>query len=213
MLPEQEFEPIGSSRTLRVDVRVIPATNRRLHDAVQAGTFRSDLYFRLNVFPLEVPSLRERRSDIAELAMFFLAHCGKKLGKCMEGISREAMDRLECYAWPGNIRELQNVIERAVILARGPILEAEPDLTSMLRPDTLARSADAGEAVQAAARASSAFPTLKEVEREHILAALKQTGGVVEGPKGAARMLNLHPNTLRHRMDKLGIKRSASRLS
>ena len=213
VLQEQEFEPVGSSRTLRVDVRVIAATNRRLHDAVQAGTFRSDLYFRLNVFPLEVPSLRERRSDIAELAMFFLAHCGKKLGKCMEGISREAMDRLECYAWPGNIRELQNVIERAVILARGPILEAEPDLTAMLRPGTLARSADAGEAVQAAARASSAFPTLKEVERDHILAALKQTGGVVEGPKGAARMLNLHPNTLRHRMDKLGIKRSASRLS
>jgi formate hydrogenlyase transcriptional activator len=211
VLQEQEFEPVGSSRTLRVDVRVIAATNRRLHDAVQAGTFRSDLFFRLNVFPLELPPLRERRSDIPQLAMFFLSHCGKRLGKSMEGISQEAMGRLEDYAWPGNIRELQNVIERAVILARSPILEAEPDLVSMLRSGMLPRTA-AAELGQAVTPAPAAFPTLKEVEREHILAALRRTGGVVEGPKGAAGMLNLHPNTLRHRMDKLGIRRSASHL-
>jgi formate hydrogenlyase transcriptional activator len=194
-----------------VDVRVIAATNRRLHDAVQAGTFRSDLFFRLNVFPLELPPLRERRSDIPQLAMFFLSHCGKKLGKPMEGISQEAMGWLERYAWPGNIRELQNVIERAIILARSPILEAEPDLVKMLGadPGSLAPTAVAPPVLS---RTPPAFPTLKEVEREHILSALRQSGGVVEGPKGAARMLNLHPNTLRHRMDKLGLRRSASQL-
>jgi formate hydrogenlyase transcriptional activator len=214
VLQEQEFEPVGSSRSLRVDVRVIAATNRHLQEAVQAGTFRADLYYRLNVFPLEVPSLRERRSDIPQLAMCFLSHYAKKLGKSMEGISREAMDRLVSYAWPGNVRELQNVIERAVILARSSIVEAEPDLVSMLTSGVLSGMPGApAESGQVAKPASPTFGTLKEVERDHILAALRQTGGVVEGLKGAARILNLHPNTLRHRMDKLGIKRSTSRTS
>jgi formate hydrogenlyase transcriptional activator len=203
VLQEQEFEPVGSSRSVRVDVRVIAATNRDLQDAVQAGTFRADLFYRLNVFPVELPPLRERRSDIPQLAMFFLAHYGRKLGRSMEGIAQAAMDRLVGYAWPGNVRELQNVIERAVILARGSILEPEPDLVSMLASATTART-------QVATPAAPGFPTMKDVERDHILAALKQAGGVVEGPRGAARMLSLHPNTLRHRMDKLGIKRSAS---
>jgi formate hydrogenlyase transcriptional activator len=189
---------------------VIAATNRPLPEAVQAGTFRSDLFYRLNVFPLDLPPLRERRSDIPQLAMFFLSHYARKLGKSMEGISQEAVDLLAGYAWPGNVRELQNVIERAVILARGPILGAKPDLVSMLASDILPRASGTAEPVQSA---SPAFPTLKELERDHILAALKQTGGVVEGLKGAARILNLHPNTLRHRMDKLGIKRSTSHLS
>ena len=123
VLQEHEFEPVGSSRPLRVDVRVIAATNRRLKEAVAAGGFRSDLFYRLNVFPLEVPPLRDRRSDIPQLAMFFLSHYAKKLGKHMEGISQDAMDQLAGYAWPGNVRELQNVIERAVILARAPMLE------------------------------------------------------------------------------------------
>jgi formate hydrogenlyase transcriptional activator len=214
VLQEQEFEPVGSSRSLRVDVRVIAATNRHLREAVQAGTFRSDLFYRLNVFPLEVPPLRERRADIPQLAVFFLSHCAKKLGKHMDGISRGAIDSLTSYDWPGNVRELQNVIERAIILARSPILEAEPDLVSMLTSGVFpVVSREAGEPVPMAAPAGSAFATLKDVERGHILAALKQTGGVVEGPKGAAKMLNLHPNTLRHRMDKLGIKRSTSRIS
>ena len=203
VLQEQEFEPVGSSRSVRVDVRVIAATNRRLQEAVEAGTFRADLFYRLNVFPLEVPSLRERRSDIPQLAMCFLFHYARKLGKSMEGISREAMDRLVSYAWPGNVRELQNVIERAIILARSPVLEAEPDLVSMLTS-----GAPSGPAAKPA---PPTIGTLKEVERDHILAALRQTGGVVEGLKGAAKILNLHPNTLRHRMDKLGIKRSTSR--
>ena len=209
VLQEHEFEPVGTSRPLRVDVRVIAATNRRLKEAVATGGFRSDLFYRLNVFPLEVPPLRDRRSDIPQLAMFFLFHYAKKLGKHMEGISQDAMDQLAGYAWPGNVRELQNVMERAVILARAPMLGSEPDLASMLSTGEFRLpSRGAAESGQAAKPAASTFATLKEVERDHILAALKQTAGVVEGPKGAARMLNLHPNTLRHRMDKLGISRS-----
>jgi formate hydrogenlyase transcriptional activator len=145
--------------------------------------------------------------------MFFLSHYAKKLGKSMTGISRDAMDRLAGYAWPGNVRELQNVIERAIILSRGSILESEPDFASMLTSGMLPQTPEGpAEPVQFAKPAAPPFATLKEVERGHILAALKQTGGVVEGPNGAARMLSLHPNTLRHRMDKLGIKRSASRM-
>jgi formate hydrogenlyase transcriptional activator len=210
VLQEQEFEPVGSSRSLRVDVRVIAATNRNLEKAVQAGTFRSDLFYRLNVFPLELPSLRERRSDIPQLAMFFLSYYAKKLDRNMQGISQDALDRLVAYPWPGNVRELQNVIERAIILSRGSILEAEPDLVSMLTSVVLPATPDRPvEGVQATK--PLAFATLEEVERDHILVALKRSRGVVEGPKGAATMLNLHPNTLRHRMDKLGIRRSASR--
>ncbi len=210
VLQEQEFEPVGSSRSLRVDVRVIAATNRDLREAVHAGTFRADLFFRLNVFPLQLPSLRERSSDIPQLAMFFLGHYARKLGKSMEGISHQAMERLVSYAWPGNVRELQNVIERAVILAPSPILEAKPDLVSMLSHGLPGRPTSATEPTPAEPDASAAFPTLKEVERDHILAALRQTSGVVEGPRGAARILSIHPNTLRHRMHKLGIRRTTS---
>jgi formate hydrogenlyase transcriptional activator len=211
VLQEQEFEPVGSSRSLQVDVRVIAATNRNLEDTVRAGTFRSDLFYRLNVFPLDMPPLRDRRSDIPQLALVFLSQYAKKLGKPMEGIAEDAMDRLVTYPWPGNVRELQNVIERAIILARGTTLKLEPDLVSMLTsrglPPTAERSA---ETIPEAKPTPPSFATLAEIEREHILTALKQAKGVVEGPRGAARLLNLHPNTLRHRMDKLGIKRSGS---
>jgi formate hydrogenlyase transcriptional activator len=209
VLQEQEFEPVGSSRSLRVDVRVIAATNRNLQKAVHEGAFRSDLFYRLNVFPVEMPPLRERRSDIPQLAMFFLDYFAKKLDCDVRGMSQDAIDRLVGYAWPGNVRELQNVIERAVILSRGPIVEAEPDLVQMLSSGAIPQRT--GEI--AVPPKPAGFATLEEVEREHILAALTRTGGVVEGPKGAAGMLNLHPNTLRHRMDKLGIPRSASRRS
>jgi formate hydrogenlyase transcriptional activator len=213
VLQEHEFEPVGSSRSLQVDVRVIAATNRNLEEAVQSGAFRSDLFYRLNVFPLDVPPLRDRRSDIPQLATVFLSYYATKLGKNVEGITAEAMDRLAQYPWPGNVRELQNVIERAVILARGAILELEPDLVSMLTSSVRPRPPDGGtEAVGRPTPATplTTFAPLAEVEREHILRALKRTNGIVEGPKGAARLLNLHPNTLRHRMDKLGIKRSAA---
>ncbi len=189
ILQEQEFEPVGSSRTLRVDVRVIAASNRRLEDAVRAGRFRADLLYRLNVFPLEVPALRKRRSDIPLLVSFFMSRLAKKLGKPLEGVSRRTMERLVNYSWPGNVREMENVIERAAILAQAPLIEIADDMLP------------ASEAVHDAAR------TLEDIEREHIVSTLKGTSGVIEGPKGAATILGLHPNTLRSRMKKLGIER------
>ena len=160
--------------------------------------------------PIGLPSLRERRADIPQLAAVFLAHYATQLGKSMEGIAIEAMERLASYPWPGNVRELQNVIERAVILARGPILELEPDLVSMLTPSVLSAMPNGASEEVTPTSQSAAVATLAEVEREYILRTLGQTNGIVEGPKGAARLLNLHPNTLRHRMAKLGIRRSAA---
>ncbi len=213
VLQEREFEPVGSNRTVRVDVRIIAATNRNLQDSVKAGRFRSDLYYRLNVFPLEVPPLRERSSDIPQLAMFFLTRCSRNLGKRIDGISAAATESLRSYAWPGNVRELQNVIERALILGQGPILELDRDLIS-ISPSGVLRDT-AGEVGEVAQPAGSVSPlkTLEEVERAHISNVLQQTHGVIEGANGAARTLGMHPNTLRHRMEKLGIKRSAYRAS
>jgi formate hydrogenlyase transcriptional activator len=211
VLQEREFEAVGSNKPLRVDVRVIAATNRNLREAVEAGRFRSDLFYRLNVFPLELPPLRERRSDIPQLVVFCVSRFSKRLGKKVDAVSQETMDRLMAYPWPGNIRELQNVIERAVVLSPGPILRLDKDLVPVGAAEGDLEVPAAQEA-QLAGRTSSRLPTLQEVERSHILAALEQAGGVVEGPKGAARILNLHPNTLRHRMNKFGIKRSGHHL-
>jgi formate hydrogenlyase transcriptional activator len=215
VLQEHEFEPVGSSRPLRVDVRVIAATNRNLREAVEAGRFRSDLFYRLNVFPIELPPLRERRSDIPQLVAFCLSRFSQRLGKKIDGVSRESMENLMNYPWPGNIRELQNVIERAIIVSADPTLRWDRDLMpvagaakGMEVPET-----DAPEDRQADLESPKPLLTLDEVERNHIRAALQHTGGVVDGPKGAARILNLHPNTLRHRMDKLGIKGSRHRQS
>jgi formate hydrogenlyase transcriptional activator len=215
VLQEHEFEPVGSSRSLRVDVRVIAATNRKLREAIQAGRFRSDLFYRLNVFPIEVPPLRERRSDIPQLVAFCISRMSKRLGKKIDGVSRDSMENLMNYPWPGNIRELQNVIERAVVLSVDPTLRLDRDLMpvaasteGMEVPET-----DALEHRPADLESPRLLLTLDEVDRNHILAALQHAGGVVDGPKGAARILNLHPNTLRHRMDKLGIKGSRHRPS
>src|SRR5579862_7944759 len=174
VLQEHEFEPVGSSRPLRVNVRVIAATNRNLEEAIQAGRFRSDLFYRLNVFPLEMPPLRERPSDIPKLAKFFLSNYSKKLGKNIDEISPDTMDRILGYSWPGNVRELQNVIERAAILSRGRILELQYELAPDLVAGGIPGAADKGmgEALPTALPASP-LPTLKEVERSHILAALK----------------------------------------
>ena len=208
VLQEHEFEPVGSSHPLRVDVRVIAATNRNLHEAVQAGRFRSDLFYRLNVFPIELPPLRERRSDIPQLVAFCLSQFSKRLGKKIDGVSAESMENLVNYPWPGNIRELQNVIERAIIVSAGPTLRLDRELVPVA---TAAKSVegpetDAQEDRQADLKSPKPLLTLDEVERHHILAALQHASGVVDGPKGAAKILNLHPNTLRHRMGKLGIK-------
>ncbi|HEY0723988.1 MAG TPA: sigma-54 dependent transcriptional regulator, partial [Pyrinomonadaceae bacterium] len=211
VLQEREFEPVGSNRSVRVDVRIICATNRNLEESIKAGTFRSDLYYRLNVFPLEVPPLRERRSDIEQLATFFVSRYARNLGKKITEISATAKQKLLSYSWPGNIRELQNLIERALILSTGPILELESDLISVSASPVFSdpdRNADVVPETD-----QSPLKTLQEVERAHIMAVLQHTHGVIEGSNGAARSLGMHPNTLRHRMEKLGIKRSAHRIS
>jgi len=202
VLQEHEFEPLGSSRTIKVNVRIIAASNRDLEKAVQEGRFRADLFYRLNVLPITLPPLRERRSDISLLASFFCERFSRQFGKPITGISQETMDVLSRYSWPGNIRELQNVMERAVVLCPGTILRLGTDLlpvTSSDREDAANQQSMPGEAV----------PTnsLESVERTHILQVLQDTRGVIEGPREAARILNLHPNTLRSRMKKLGIGR------
>jgi len=215
VLQEHEFEPVGSSHSLHVDVRVIAATNRNLGEAVRAGQFRSDLFYRLNVFPIELPPLRERRSDVPQLVAFCLSQFSKRMGKKINGVSRESMENLVNYPWPGNIRELQNVIERAIIVSADPTLRLDRDLMPVAgtAKGLEALEADAPEDQPADLKSAKPFLTLDEVERNHILAALQHAGGVVDGPKGAARIVNLHPNTLRHRMAKLGIKGSRHRQS
>ena len=212
VIQEHEFEPVGSSRSVRVDVRVIAATNRNLEESVRAGRFRSDLFYRLNVFPLEVPPLRDRPSDIPHLVAFFLSRFSKKFGKRVDNASQETMDRLVNYPWPGNVRELQNVIERAVILSPGhALLLNEEFLPGQSSGGAADEHKMPGQETTLAGPQPPRLSTLEEIERSHILAALQQTDGVIEGPKGAAIILNLHPNTLRHRMKKLGIRRSAHR--
>jgi formate hydrogenlyase transcriptional activator len=198
-----------------VDVRVIAATNRNLREAVQSGRFRSDLFYRLNVFPLELPPLRERRSDIPQLVAFCVSRFSKRFGKKIDGVSRESMEKLMNYPWPGNIRELQNIIERAVVLSVDPTLRLDRDLMPVAAStkDTETPEANAPEHRHTDLGSPNPLLTLDEVDRNHIVAALQHAGGVVDGPKGAARILNLHPNTLRHRMDKLGIKGSRHRPS
>jgi transcriptional regulator with GAF, ATPase, and Fis domain len=225
VLQEQEFEPVGSSRTVRVDVRIIAATNRDLEDAVQAGRFRADLFYRLNVFPLQVPPLRERRSDIPQLVMFFIARFTKKLGKKIEAVPHEIMELLTTYPWPGNIRELQNLIERAVVLSPGSILRLDRALlpAGTMNPEAVLLESRGSRPLRHGRDSDLRRPllspapeealTLEAVERRHILTVLQQTGGVIEGPQGAARLLNLHPNTLRSRMKKLGVKRSDHAIS
>jgi predicted ATPase/transcriptional regulator with GAF, ATPase, and Fis domain len=198
VLQEQEFEPVGSSRTMRVSVRVIAATNRNLEQAVHDGRFRADLLYRLNVFPVEIPPLRERATDIPLLVSFFLSRIARTLGKPLHGVTARSMAQLQEYSWPGNVRELQNILERAAILAEGPIVNLESTLAS--------GAPRRAEAVSQPVRAEN----LDDVQRQHILSVLKSTGGVVEGSKGAAVILGVHPNTLRSRMKKLGIRPSAA---
>ena len=206
VLQEQEFEPVGSSRTVRVDVRIIAATNRDLAEEVRVGRFRSDLFFRLNVVPLMVPPLRERAADVTLLVTFFLSKFGAKFGRPIERVDRETMDRLTAYAWPGNIRELQNVVERAVVLSSGTVLKLGPDLLPLLDD-----AAGPDEPLEAAAGAQ--LVSLADAERRYIESVLAHTKGVVEGADGAARILDLHPNTLRSRMKKLGIPRARHEIS
>jgi formate hydrogenlyase transcriptional activator len=201
VLQEQEFEPIGSSRTVKVNVRVVAATNRDLEEMVRQGKFRADLYYRLSVVPLRVPALRERTQDLQLLVPFFVQKCAKKLGKAITSVSEEAMRRLTRYSWPGNVRELQNVIERAVILSPDQTLE----LAEELRAAAVAPATAAYTPPAIAGNASS----LDDVERQHIESVLNQAKWMIEGEHGAARILGMNPSTLRSRMQKLGIQRPA----
>lgn len=206
ILQEREFEPVGSNRTIQVDVRIIAATNRDLLEAVNTGRFRSDLFYRINVLPLRVPPLRDRRSDIPHLVIFFLERFCKKTGKHIDGVSEETMNFLMHYDWPGNIRELQNVIERGVALARGHVLKLGPDLLPLDGPSISISGPTTEE--DGVYSLSGRLCSLAEVEKKHINAVLKEVRGVIEGPNGAAKVLGLHPNTLRSRMKKLGIGRN-----
>jgi formate hydrogenlyase transcriptional activator len=220
VLQEREFERLGGRQTHRVDVRVIAATNRDLPKAIAAGTFRQDLYYRLNVFPVRVPALRERIDDIPLLVHYFARRYAGKVGRVVSRVPRETMQRLMTYPWPGNIRELENVIERAVILSSGAELEVAGELLPTVSASAGPRqqvepltSGDSGSAAAEVARSSplpgkDESPSLVDVERRHIREALRETGWRIDGPNGAARILGLNPSTLRSRMQKLGIRRS-----
>jgi len=186
VLEDGQLERIGSTTTLTVDVRVIAATNRDLAALVAHGKFREDLYYRLNVFPIAVPPLRERGEDIPLLVWTFAKQFGQALGKPVERIPQATMDALRAYPWPGNIRELRNVLERAVILSDSSTLQVP---------------------VGTAPAARAAAPTLAATERAQILAALDQTGWRIRGPAGAAALLGLKPTTLESRIKKLGLQR------
>ena len=211
VLQEGEFEPVGSSKTIKADVRVIAATNRDLQKDVAAGRFRADLFYRLNVFPINVPALRERREDIPVLAQHFLERFARKFGKALKRIDPESLRRLQEYSWPGNIRDLQNTIERAAILSPGDSLVVnwtlEAASPAAMSPTVPASNGGSRAPNRELETASGDESSLAEMERQHILAILKKTRGVIEGPAGAARLLNLKPSTTRFRIKKLGIKR------
>jgi len=190
VLQEQEFERLGGTRTHQVDVRLVAATNRNLFEMVKRGEFRSDLYYRLNVFPIHLPPLRDRREDIPALVEHFVQMYARRMGKQIEQIPQDSMAELTSYAWPGNIRELQNFIERSVILSSGRILR--PPLASLKAVATT----ELEEAV-----------TLEEAERDHIRKTLEHTRWVVAGPNGAAARLGIKRSTLYFRMQRLGISR------
>jgi len=207
VLQEGEFERVGGSTLLHVDVRVIAATNRDLRKCVADATFRQDLYYRLNVVPIEVPPLRNRADDVPLLVRFLLNKYQGRVGRQVDDVTPETLRRLVAYPWPGNVRELENVIERAVILSPSSTLEIDPVL---LTPPTTSTPDPAGPFDGRGSRVPgrSASESLKEVEKSHILSVLEDTKWVIEGPHGAARILNLHPNTLRSRLKRLGLARS-----
>jgi transcriptional regulator with GAF, ATPase, and Fis domain len=188
VIQENEFERLGGNKTIKVDVRIIAATNRNLKAEVEQGTFREDLWYRVNVYPITMPPLRQRREDVPLLVEHFAAMYAKKFGKKIASVSPRTMEDLQAHSWPGNIRELANVIERAVIHTPGTVLQ----VIDHFKP---------------AAAESVPTDTLEEVEREYIIRTLENTGWRIEGPHGAAKILGLNPSTLRTRMIKLGIQR------
>jgi transcriptional regulator with GAF, ATPase, and Fis domain len=199
VLQEGEFEPVGSSKTKKVDVRVLAATNRDLHQAVQDKEFREDLYYRLNVFPIALPPLRDRGEDVALLASTFAEQFARRMGRTFEGLSPDCVRRLTAYSWPGNVRELQNVIERAVILS----CEGRLDLDRALPEAT-----PSGAAIPSTGNGESPIlkvKELRELERDNIVRALEAVDWRVSGDRGAARLLDTNASTLSSRMKALGI--------
>jgi transcriptional regulator with GAF, ATPase, and Fis domain len=196
VLQDGEFEPVGSDRPVRVDVRVLAATRADLEAAVAAGKFREDLFYLLDVFPLEVPPLRERREDVAPLAETLLLELSRRTGKTVRRLTPEAVARLEAHDWPGNVRELANVLERALILAPGEELGSEViDLPGRRRREGRVREGE--------------LPTLADASRQHISRVLQMTRGRIYGPGGAAEILGLRPSTLQSKMKKLGLRRTS----
>ena len=193
VIQHSEFERLGSSNTIKVDVRIIATTNRDIEEEVRKGRFRQDLYYRLNVFPITIPPLRQRKEDIPLMVQAFIERYSRKLGKQITSIPKETMEELQDYPWPGNVRELENIIERAVIMCPGPVLQLA---------DKLEISSPA---------VSSAVKTLEETERNQIRKILSETQWHIEGKNRAAAILGLHPSTLRARMHKLGIVRSETK--
>jgi transcriptional regulator with GAF, ATPase, and Fis domain len=201
VLQEGSFEPVGSGRTRKVDVRVVAATNRDLRREVAEGRFREDLFYRLNVFPIPLPSLRERPEDIPLLAEAFARRFSGRLCKEVAPLTQESIARLKAYSWPGNVRELENVMERAVITATGgrmDLARALPDATPSPALEAAAESADV----------VYSLAELEELERQNFRRALERCAGRVSGEQGAARLLGMKPSTLASRLKALGVKRS-----
>jgi len=206
VLQEGEFERLGSGKTIKVNARVIAATNRNLAEAVQKERFRLDLYYRLNVYPIQLPPLRERGDDIGLLAQAFLREAGRRLGRVFEPLPADVLDALRRYEWPGNVRELQNVIERAAVTSTTSVLQL-PEGWELPLGAGVSSGMPMGAAAGRTKDGAGSLPaaTLEQLHRKHILEVLNQTGWRIEGPKGAAVILGLNPSTLRSRMDKLGI--------
>ncbi len=207
VLQEREFERVGGNQTIKADVRVIAATNRDLGRRISEGHFRADLFYRLNVFPIHVPPLRLRPTDIPLLTHFFVQKHAPRVGRRIELVDSESMRRLTAYSWPGNIRELENFIERALILNASPVLHVNIDVATDEHPQPVTAGTSAPPPVVVAP--STAASDLDSIQREHIHSVLREANWVIEGSQGAAVRLGLKPGTLRHRMKKLGIMRNA----
>jgi PAS domain S-box-containing protein len=196
VVQEGEFERLGGSTTISIDVRIIAATHRNLKEMVVKGEFREDLFYRLNVFPMTLPPLRERGADIAIIVQAFVDRFAQKMGKQIDTIPQKVMDELSHYSWPGNVRELENIIERAVILSNNSVLKLQEKLTRTNHTQS--------------EKADTHLKTLSDMEKDHIIRVLEHTDWRVSGEQGAATVLEMHPNTLRSRMSKLGIRRSSA---